>query len=169
MQSFDEEVHLQIYKEILTDTFGVPRSHPKSKPFIDHMFCFYWVDNRIWFRHYQLFRDTKMDKSLNEVELVEIGPRFSLNPIKIFNGFMGGQVIYSNKDYVPPRQLKDDLRKEKAQKYIDKMGTKKRKNLNKKFVLPQDELDKVFNQIDKYEKGEIDNFDGQEDGIEMDE
>lgn len=53
-KSFDEEPHLQIYKEILTDSFGVPKNHPKSKPFIDHMFCFYWVDNRIWFRHYQV-------------------------------------------------------------------------------------------------------------------
>lgn len=53
-KSFDDEPHLQIYKEILTDSFGVPKNHPKSKPFIDHMFCFYWVDNRIWFRHYQV-------------------------------------------------------------------------------------------------------------------
>lgn len=53
-KSFDEEPHLQIYKEILTDAFGVPKNHPKSKPFIDHMFCFYWVDNRVWFRHYQV-------------------------------------------------------------------------------------------------------------------
>jgi ribosome biogenesis protein BRX1 len=53
-KSFDEEPHLQIYKELLTDAFGVPKNHPKSKPFVDHMFCFYWVDNRIWFRHYQV-------------------------------------------------------------------------------------------------------------------
>ena len=134
------------------------------------MFSFYWVDNRIWFRHYQLFRDAKLDKSLNELELVEIGPRFSLNPIKIFAGFMGGEVIYSNKFYIPPRQIRNELRLEKAQKYIDKLGSKKRKNMNNKFVQPQDELDKVFQRIEKFEKGEIDDLhEGAEIvGVEMD-
>jgi ribosome biogenesis protein BRX1 len=94
------------------------------------------------------------------LELVEIGPRFSLNPIKIFKGFMGGEVIYSNKFYIPPIQIKRDLREVHAQKFLDKMASKKRKNMNKKFVTPQDELDRVFDTIEKYEKGEVDNFDG---------
>jgi ribosome biogenesis protein BRX1 len=177
MQTFDSEPHLQIYKELLTDAFGVPRNHPKSKPFIDHMFCFYFVDNRIWFRHFQvhpfdhqLFRDTKLDKQLDQVELVEIGPRFSLQPIKIFKGFMAGEVIYSNQFYVPPIQRKKNLREALAKKYLEKQASKQRKSVGKAYVQPSDELDTVFDQIDKFEKGEIDNLNGEPDAdFQMDE
>ena len=31
-----------------------PRGHPKSKPFVDHVFQFSYCDRRIWFRNYQL-------------------------------------------------------------------------------------------------------------------
>lgn len=109
---------------------------------------------------YQLFREAKLEKDLEELDLVEIGPRFSLSPIKIFAGFMGGEVIYSNKFYIAPRQAKRDMRIYQANKFMDKLASKKRKTLNRKFVQPRDELDTVFDQIDKYEKGEIDNFDG---------
>lgn len=34
--------------------------------------------------------------------LVEVGPRITLNPIKILEGSFGGPVIYSNPDYVSP-------------------------------------------------------------------
>ena len=34
--------------------------------------------------------------------LVEVGPRVTLNPIKILEGSFGGPVIYSNPDYVSP-------------------------------------------------------------------
>lgn len=155
-KNFDEEPQLQIYKEILTDAFGVPRNHPKTKPFVDHMFCFYWVDSRIWFRHYQLFRDTKLDRNLEDVELVEIGPRFSLNPIKIFSGFMGGEVIYSNKNFIPPMQQQKDLRLERAKKWIEKQESKVRKGRNARFVEKKDELEAVFDEIGKFERGEVD-------------
>lgn len=105
---------------------------------------------------------------MEELDLVEIGPRFSLNPIKIFNGFMGGEVIYANKHYVAPMQLKRDMQLYHAKKFLDKQGFRKRKELNKKFKTPRDQLDEVFDEIEKYEKGELDNFDGKE-GAEFDD
>ena len=33
---------------------------------------------------------------------VSIGPRFVLNPIKIFGGSFGGPVLYENPHYVSP-------------------------------------------------------------------
>jgi ribosome biogenesis protein BRX1 len=105
---------------------------------------------------------------LEELDLVEIGPRFSLSPIKIFDGFMGGEVIYSNKFYVPPRQLKKDMQVYQAKRFLDKLASKKRKGFNKKFAQPRDELDQVFDEIEKYEKGEIDNFEGKP-GAEFDD
>lgn len=73
---------------------------------------------------------------------------------------MGGEVIYANKYYIGPRQVKRDMRIYQAKRFMDKMATNKRKNLNKKFVQPRDELETVFDQIDQYERGEINNFDG---------
>jgi ribosome biogenesis protein BRX1 len=34
--------------------FSVPKDHPKSKPFIDHVISLSILDNRIWFRNYQV-------------------------------------------------------------------------------------------------------------------
>lgn len=120
--------------------------------------------------HHQLFRDTKLDKQLDQVELVEIGPRFSLQPIKIFKGFMAGEVIYSNQFYVPPIQRKKNLREALAKKYLEKVASKQRKSVGKAYVQPSDELDTVFDQIDKFEKGEIDNLNGEPDAdFQMDE
>lgn len=53
-KKFDSEPYLQVYKEILTDLFNVPQNHPKSKPFVDHVFNFCYANNRIYFRHYQV-------------------------------------------------------------------------------------------------------------------
>lgn len=81
---------------------------------------------------------------------------------------MGGEVIYSNRFYVPPKQIKHDMQVYQAKRFLDKLATKKRKVLNTKFVTPRDQLDQVFDEIDKYEKGEIDNFEGKE-AAEFDE
>jgi ribosome biogenesis protein BRX1 len=103
-------------KELLTETFGTPNFHPKSKPFYDHVFSFCLADNRIWFRNYQVAYPiniyqiqivyTKEEKDLNECELVEIGPRFVLNPIKIFDGLMSGAVLFENSFFVHPQTVK---------------------------------------------------------------
>jgi ribosome biogenesis protein BRX1 len=53
-KNFDSAPHWQLLKELLHQAFGTPRNHPKSKPFFDHILSFYIVDNRIWFRNYQV-------------------------------------------------------------------------------------------------------------------
>lgn len=72
-ESFTSEPHLQLLKEILQQIFGVPKHHPKSQPFIDHVYTFTLLDNRIWFRNYQILSE--------DGGLAEIGPRFVLNPV----------------------------------------------------------------------------------------
>ena len=37
--------------------------------------------------------------------LVEIGPRFCLNPIKVFEGSLGGKALWSNKKFLTPVQV----------------------------------------------------------------
>jgi ribosome biogenesis protein BRX1 len=40
-------------------TFGTPRRHPRSQPFIDHVLTFSVTDDgRIWFRNYQIIDET---------------------------------------------------------------------------------------------------------------
>lgn len=53
-QTFDEQPHWQLLKEMLTQTFATPRRHHKSKPFFDHVLSFTIADDRIWFRNYQV-------------------------------------------------------------------------------------------------------------------
>lgn len=48
----ENSTHIAIFKELIVHSFGTPRFHPKSKPFIDHVFSFKWFDGRIWFRNY---------------------------------------------------------------------------------------------------------------------
>lgn len=73
--AFAKEAHYQLMKELLTQIFGVPNQHPKSQPFFDRVYNFSVMDNRIWFRHYQILSE--------DGALVEIGPRFIMNPVSI--------------------------------------------------------------------------------------
>ena len=56
------------------------------------------------------------DKETN-LSLVEIGPRFVLTPIVILESSFGGPVIYENKEFVSPNQIRADLRLSKAGRY----------------------------------------------------
>ncbi|CAH9083978.1 unnamed protein product [Cuscuta europaea] len=48
----------------------------------------------------------KLDRGdLEKMTLVEVGPRFCLNPIKIFGGSFGGPALYENPFYVSPNQM----------------------------------------------------------------
>lgn len=53
-QHFDKLPQLQLLKELFIQAFATPRAHPKSKPFVDRVMSFYWLDNRVWFRNYQV-------------------------------------------------------------------------------------------------------------------
>lgn len=62
--NFDSTPHLKLLRELFTQTFGTPYQHPKSQPFIDHVFTFTVLDNRIWFRNFQIMEE---DGSLVEI------------------------------------------------------------------------------------------------------
>lgn len=95
--------------------FGVPPGARRAKPFIDHILTFAVVDSKIWFRNFQVGNSVSfywghiLTRSTQIVEkdpaqpngppttsLVEIGPRFVLTPIRIFEGAFGGATVYSN-------------------------------------------------------------------------
>jgi len=134
--SFDTSPHLKLLKEMLTHTFGSPKNHPKTKPFYDHMMCFYNVNNQIFFRNYQILNELKekfCDKDdLDKLQLAEIGPRFSLNLMRIFEGIAGGKTLYQNEFYVPPSQLmRKNMEKFKQRRFkVDQEKEKLEEKLN---------------------------------------
>jgi ribosome biogenesis protein BRX1 len=53
--SFDLLPHLSVLKELFTQLFAPPSRHPKLIPYVDHVYSFFYADEKIWFRHYQVF------------------------------------------------------------------------------------------------------------------
>ncbi len=138
-EGFDSAPHMQLMKELLTQVsfplgphtsmtlnffarqiFAVPRTSRKTKPFVDHVLSFSYLDGRIWFRNYQIVepeahegaselasaadpKDASAQKSRRSRQegpkaptLTEIGPRFVMTPIKIFEGSFGGATLFDN-------------------------------------------------------------------------
>lgn len=140
--AFEKEAHYRVIKELFLHIFGVPEGARKSKPFIDHVMGFSIADGKIWVRNYQINEveqtkgggggggedgeeegDKKKKSSSKsksgsgkdtDINLVEIGPRFVLTPVVIQEGAFGGPIIYENKQFVSPNQVRADLRRKKA-------------------------------------------------------
>ncbi|EFW22909.1 Ribosome biogenesis protein brx1 [Coccidioides posadasii str. Silveira] len=146
-QSFgDEEVMKTgnewrgLVREMLRGVFSVPKRGVKGmKPFIDRVIGVCWVDGKIWIRVFEIRetdgkrekdgeeeeaadkrRSTRGKDRLPNVSLVEIGPRFVLTPIVILEGSFGGPVIYENREYVSPNQVRREIRVKKAARYASR-------------------------------------------------
>ena len=138
--AFASQPHLLILQELLTHIFAVPQGARKAKPFIDHVMGFTLVDGKIWIRCYQIneravakgdttaaengangslpaVSETSNKPGDTRISLVEIGPRVVLTPIVILESSFGGPVIYENKQFVSPNQLRSNLRLSKAGRY----------------------------------------------------
>eukprot|EP00494_Astrolonche_serrata_P019331 UN19534 len=120
---------------MITQIFATPKDHRKAKPFHDHVFVFSIVDDHIWFRNYQISvphnEIDKVDKGgLDKMTLVEVGPRFCLNPIKIFGGSFGGPTLFENPFYVSPNQIRALEKRKKAGKYAKKVKAKVRRKMH---------------------------------------
>ena len=114
---FGEVPYLQLLKELFSQVFSTPYYHPKSKPFVDHTFYFGFMDNRIWFRNYQI-----VDKGET---MTEIGPRFVLNPIKVFGGAFGGVTLYENPNFITPNAHRRMMRLEASYKYKNRTDARR--------------------------------------------
>ncbi|GMH72974.1 hypothetical protein TrST_g2525 [Triparma strigata] len=152
----DGEEHYKCIKEILTEVFGTPRGHPKSKPFCDRVMSFYVADNKIWVRNYQIIeqeatnakeaRQKKLEMGL-DTSLVEIGPRFVLDPIRIFGGSFEGQTLYQNPAFVSPNTVRSNEQKGKGKAYQSRKMQDERGKKRKGEVMgsvKEDPLKNVF-------------------------
>jgi ribosome biogenesis protein BRX1 len=141
--AFETEPHLRVIKEIFLHVFGVPQGARKSKPFIDHVMGFSVADGKIWVRNYEIReiekvkgdddkdnaedgekskgRKSKGGDKDTDISLVEIGPRFVLTPIVIQEGAFGGPIIYENKRFISPNQVRAELRRAKAGRHVARM------------------------------------------------
>jgi len=150
---FESKPEWLLMKNMLSQAFISPREHRKTKPFVDHLFLFSRLDDKIWFRCYQVAEDdenlAKEAKRFRHAAidsvLVEIGPRFVLDPIRIFSGAFGGSTLYESPNYVSPNVIRRALRKRKSGHYEDRVISKKRREERKEdAILPPDPLKNVF-------------------------
>ena len=146
--SFGTAPHLQLLRHLLTAVFSIPKGHPKSKPFHDHVMSFTVVKGRIVIRHYQVVPPLQ-DKKKQEETLVEIGPRLTLMPIRIFGGCFGGETLYANGKYVSPNTERAARKRKKGQSTRDHVQQKARRRERlaaggDQAVRDGDELEDVF-------------------------
>lgn len=148
--AFDKAAHTRLLKELLTHTFGVPPGSRKVKPFTDHVMGFTLADDKIWIRYYQISEteaskrpaagdedaaagtsttanpttsalpSTPAKPGETGLSLIEVGPRLVLTPIVMLEGSFGGPVIYENKEFISPNQIRSDLRRKKAGRYNER-------------------------------------------------
>lgn len=129
-----------VIREMLRSIFCVPKRGVKGmKPFVDRVIGIYGVDGKIWIRVYEIRESESGNKKKDgeeaagkpahnpkdgpELSLVEIGPRFVLTPIVILEGSFGGPVIYENREFVSPNQVRRDIRLSKAARYAKRRDT----------------------------------------------
>jgi ribosome biogenesis protein BRX1 len=87
----------------------------------------------------------KDDKNAPEPQLVEIGPRMVLNPVKIFSGSFSGDTLYANPDYVSPNLLRRMQRNKKLGRYAARAQASEKHDKKKaELVMPLDEVEEMF-------------------------
>ncbi|EEQ90521.1 hypothetical protein RJZ56_005209 [Blastomyces dermatitidis] len=135
-----------LVREMLRSVFSVPKRGVRGmKPFIDRIIGVFGVDGKIWIRVFEIreseggavaatkTKDGEAEEDDAEkakpkpkrggkggapdITLVEIGPRFVLTPIVILEGSFGGPVIYENKEFVSPNQVRREIRLRKASRF----------------------------------------------------
>ncbi|CAC01521.1 Ribosome biogenesis protein brx1 [Schizosaccharomyces pombe] len=142
-KTFDTAPHLKVVKELLQQTFGIPKGARRSKPFIDRVCTLTIADGKIWFRNYEI-RENE-DKSKDPVTLIEIGPRFVMTIINILEGSFGGPVIYKNDTFVSSTMVRAAIRNQAAQRYVNRQESKLERQVRaQQNVIPEDPLDNVF-------------------------
>ncbi|CAM9293266.1 unnamed protein product [Pylaiella littoralis] len=168
---FNQTPHWQVVKGILMDIFNTPRGHPKSKPFIDRVMSFFVADGKVWVRNYQIVdkgdgSSTALNRRIERagngaagggggggeatgtedpLSLVEMGPRFVLNPIRVFAGSFGGPTLYANAAYVSPNDVRSARKRKAGNKFEDRQDAKKIiRGKKAEPAVPRGPLDDVF-------------------------
>jgi ribosome biogenesis protein BRX1 len=79
------------------------------------------------------------------VSLVEIGPRFVLNPIRVFSGSFGGPTLYQNPKYVSPNLARAERKMAHGNKYAHRVREEEARKAKKaRNVIPKGPLTDLF-------------------------
>lgn len=143
--SLSQSAHGAVMQELLTAVFGTPLSCRKARPYFDHVFQFGVADGRVWFRNYQIVESTDAPVQLDGMSLVEIGPRFVLNPIRLFAGSFCGQTIWSNENFVTGAAIRAQARRSKVGQHMNRVVSQEATNTRKQHSqIERTEVEKVF-------------------------
>ena len=148
--SFESTPHLKLLKQLFTHTFGIPKGHPRSKPFHDHVLSFSYLSGRVLVRHYQVVPPLH-DKKKEDDTLVEIGPRLALVPIRILAGVFAGETLYASESYQSPNVLRAAKKRRSAKRTIGVVAQKEKRReriAQGAATMPEDELADVFDSFD---------------------
>lgn len=144
---------------LLAYQLSVFKPHPLLFPPI--LKSFFVADGKVWVRNYQIVDkgdgtgsalNRKIEKgqpvgagSVDPLSLVEMGPRFVLNPIRVFAGSFGGPTLYHNAAYVSPNDARALKKRKAGMKYEDRQESKKSvKEKKAEPAVPRGPLDDVF-------------------------
>jgi ribosome biogenesis protein BRX1 len=118
---FDQgEPHWTLIKEILAQMFSTPKHHKRSKPFVDHVVSFSRLEDSVWMRNYQISQSAEPE---GEAQLIEVGPRVTLTPVRIFEGSLRGATLWKNSAFVAPNLQRREAQNEAdAEKVRDWLG-----------------------------------------------
>jgi ribosome biogenesis protein BRX1 len=107
------------------------------------------LDNKVWVRNYQIVEDSPEDEtkksSEKPISLVEIGPRFVLEIMRIFDGSFCGSTLYENPDFVTPNNVRRALKGKASIKHMKRQNSKAQRDLKlKTSEIAQDPVDTIF-------------------------
>lgn len=128
---------------------------------------FFVADGKVWVRNYQIVdKGDGSASALNRrieragsaaaaagegtgtedpLSLVEMGPRFVLNPIRVFAGSFGGPTLYQNAAYVSPNDVRSARKRKAGFKFEDRQDAKKIiRGKKAEPAVPRGPLDDVF-------------------------
>jgi len=136
--------HLSIVKRLLEQTFSIPQDYPKINPYYDHVISFSYLDGRIWYRNYQI-DEQPVSGSTGELGLLEIGPRFCMQVVKIHERSFSGPIVFKNEQFVSPNEIRNMAKQHASSKYVRRINEEKASAETKqKLALQEDELDTMF-------------------------
>jgi len=142
-KEFETEPRWQLAKTVIGEIFAVPRLHPRSKPFIDHVFMFSVQDGLLYFRNYQIVDHG--ERHSEDRHLVEVGPRMTLEPVRYFDKGFGGRIIYENYDFLSPNAVRYMEKADVVSRAIrDENIRKHNKKVHARAQRAPSELDSLF-------------------------
>eukprot|EP00771_Trimastix_marina_P000408 gnl/Trimastix_PCT/1426.p1 GENE.gnl/Trimastix_PCT/1426~~gnl/Trimastix_PCT/1426.p1 ORF type:complete len:265 (+),score=45.92 gnl/Trimastix_PCT/1426:57-851(+) len=123
--NFDAAPHYQLMKHLITQTFAPPFPCPRVLGIVDRILSFHIADGKIWFRHFQVVEGTGGEETM----LVEIGPRFVMDPVRIFDASFLGGTLWRNPQYTAPGLIRAQIRTNFANKFVQRQEKKKKRAL----------------------------------------